>query len=207
MRSSDGDIALEGKPERIVLDDSLIGFGVRIRAGGARRYIFQYKQAGKSKRITLKAREAKPARQEAAKLAARVTLGSDPAAERNAQRAATEETFGKVLARYWSLPDRRRESSRVQVKRHLFVYLEPLHRMPVKMIDRRRVASEMSRITDNHGAYAANRARASLSRFFAWMVGEGLVDFNVVLGTNVHPEVARDRVLSDIEPPANLEWA
>jgi integrase len=37
---------------------------------------------------------------------------------------------------------------------------------------------------------------ASLSAFFAWCMGEGLVEANPVIGTNVAPEPARERVLS-----------
>ena len=34
---------LDGKSEAIFFDDDLPGFGVRIRVGGARTWVFQYK--------------------------------------------------------------------------------------------------------------------------------------------------------------------
>jgi len=45
----------------------------------------------------------------------------------------------------------------------------------------------------------ANRLRASLSKFFAWGIGEGLIDSNPVSGTNRNEEMTRDRVLSPQE--------
>jgi hypothetical protein len=39
--------------EVIVFDDDLPGFGVRIRAGGSKTYVFQYKLGAKQRRLTL----------------------------------------------------------------------------------------------------------------------------------------------------------
>ena len=41
--------------------------------------------------------------------------------------------------------------------------------------------------------------RASLFKLLNWSIGEGYIDENVVLATNKHEEVARDRVFSDSE--------
>ena len=46
------------------------------------------------------------------------------------------------------------------------------------------VATRLGRIAEDSGPYAANRARAALSAFFSWAIGEGLVDGNPVLGTH-----------------------
>ena len=43
----------KGKSEHIEWDDDLPGFGYRIRAGGARTWIYQYKIAKQNRRITL----------------------------------------------------------------------------------------------------------------------------------------------------------
>ena len=43
----------EGKTETIVFDEDLPGFGLRIRAGGTRSWIFQYKIGNQNRRITL----------------------------------------------------------------------------------------------------------------------------------------------------------
>ena len=49
------------------------------------------------------------------------------------------------------------------------------------------------------GPVEANRVRASLSAFFAWCIGEGLLDNNPATGTGRRPERSRDRVLTDAE--------
>jgi hypothetical protein len=41
------------KTEVIHFDDALLGFGIRVRAGGSRTYIANYKIGGKQRRITL----------------------------------------------------------------------------------------------------------------------------------------------------------
>jgi hypothetical protein len=73
-----------GRSEVIVYDDEIAGFGVRVREGG-RVFVFTYKVAGKTRRLTLgaAAKEAFPdIRKRALDLQAQVRLGNDPAAER-----------------------------------------------------------------------------------------------------------------------------
>lgn len=43
----------DGVADRIWFDDDLPGFGLRIRSGGKRTWIVQYKQGGKQRRMTL----------------------------------------------------------------------------------------------------------------------------------------------------------
>jgi hypothetical protein len=46
-------ILLEGKSEMIVFDESMPGFGVRVRAGGKRVWLVQFRIGNKQRRITL----------------------------------------------------------------------------------------------------------------------------------------------------------
>jgi integrase len=63
------------------------------------------------------------------------------------------------------------------------------------------VAARLDKIASEHGPVSADRARAALSTFFAWAIGEGLCETNPVVGTNKHfdGERSRDRVLTDRE--------
>ena len=62
------------------------------------------------------------------------------------------------------------------------------------------VAALLGRIAKDNGPFASNRARAALSAFFSWAIGEGLADATPVLGTNkATEEISRDRVLGDDE--------
>jgi integrase len=204
MRLTDSTVAAlkvpRGKSEIIAFDDSFPGFGVRIRNGGSRRFIYQYKLHGTNRRITFKEANVKRARAAAQILAAKVTLGADPALEKEAAHDAAADTFAKCLGGYLSRPQgRRRERTLQEMRRHLDRNLQPLHRLHIKAIDRRRVADELARLTVENGAVQSNRTRASLSAFLNWCIGEGYLDVNVATQTNKHEEIARNRVLSDAE--------
>jgi integrase len=70
----------------------------------------------------------------------------------------------------------------------------------VAAITRRDVAAQVARISKESGVTAAARARTVLSSMYAWAIGEGVVETNPVVGTNVPPEpTPRDRVLADVE--------
>jgi integrase len=204
MRLTDATVASltvpDGKTEIIAFDDGLAGFGVRIRQGGSKRFIYQYKLNGTNRRITFKEANVKRARAAAQILAAKVTLGSDPALEKESAHAAAGDTFGYCLTRYLARPQgRRRVRTLQEIRRHLERNLAPLHRLHIKKIDRRRVADELARLTVENGAVQSNRTRASLSAFLNWCIGEGYVDVNIAAQTNKHEEIARNRVLSDTE--------
>src|SRR6516165_10104403 len=75
--------------------------------------------------------------------------------------------------------------------------------MALSEITRGDVAAVLTEITKARGPIAANRARAVLSKFFRWAIGEGLCDANPVVGTNVRDENdPRERSLSDMEAAA-----
>jgi integrase len=204
MRLTDSTVAAlkvpRGKSEIIVFDDALAGFGVRLRSGGSKRFIYQYKLNSTNRRVTFKEANVKRARAAAQILAAKVTLGADPALEKEAAHDAAGDTFKRCLDRYLARPQgKRRERTLQEIRRHLERNSQPLHRLHIKEIGRRRVADELMRITAENGAVQSNRTRSSLSAFFNWCIGEGYVDVNVAAQTNKHEEVARNRVLSDAE--------
>jgi integrase len=204
MRLTDSTVAALKVPARkseiIAFDDSLPGFGVRVRRGGSKRFIYQYKLNGSNRRVTFKEANVKRARAAAQILAAKVTLGTDPALEKEAAHDAAGDTFKRCLDRYLGRPQgRRRERTLQEIRRHLERNLAPLHRLHIKKIDRRRVADELMRLTAENGAVQSNRTRSSLSAFLNWCIGEGYVDVNVAAQTNKHEEIARSRVLSEAE--------
>src|SRR5215472_4329364 len=85
-----------GKSEHIFFDDDLPGFGLRIRTGGSRNWIFQYKLGAKQRRVTLgsaKALNASKARDKAAEMYAQVRLGHDPAGQKIEARNKAVETL------------------------------------------------------------------------------------------------------------------
>ena len=61
------------------------------------------------------------------------------------------------------------------------------------------IAKSLAAIRTDRGPIAADRSRAHLSKFFAWMIAEGHADTNPVSGTNKTGSKARERVLQDSE--------
>src|SRR6516162_5712727 len=107
MRLTDKTLATltvpKGRSEAIVFDDDLPGFGLRLRAGGAARWIYQYDIGPRTRRMTLGSTAALPAaraRAAAAELHHRVRLGADPAEAKAESRARAAETLGALLDVY-----------------------------------------------------------------------------------------------------------
>ncbi|HEY8009173.1 MAG TPA: tyrosine-type recombinase/integrase [Methylocella sp.] len=201
----------EGKSELLVFDGTLPGFGVRLRAGGKRTWVVQYRLGHQQRRLSLGTVQpggAIEARKRAKDAIARVQLGQDPQAEKINARVpkARELTLNDVIERYLPHAERRLKASTYSgVVLHLRKHWSSLHAYELQNLERRHVAAELSRIAASSGPYGANRSRAALSSLFAWAIGEGLTDANPVVGTNkATDEIARDRVLSDNE--IGLVW-
>jgi integrase len=192
-----------GQAESIIFDDDLPGFGIRLRSGGSRTWLYQFKIGTKHRRITLgkypALRPAK-ARETAAKLHAEVKLGNDPAGIKAEKTARAGETFGSIVERYLlARLGTVRPSTHSENTRHLIKNLKRLHGLHIMQVDRRAIALELSRITEECGPIQANRTRASLCKFLDWCAREGLIDTNPATYTNVNPEKPRERVLADQE--------
>ncbi len=200
----------EGKREMLVFDDDLPGFGLRIRAGGSRTWVAQYRIGQKQRRVklgTVGMLDPDEARKRARELLSRVHLGADPQADKAEARAQASITLGGVaedyLARHAS--KRLKPRSLLEVERHLRRHWAPLADLPIRRIARADVAAQLARLARENGPVAANRARGALSALYSWAIGEGFVDATPVLGTNkATPEVSRDRVLNDAE--LKLVW-
>jgi integrase len=195
----------QGKSETIAFDEALPGFGLRIRAGGKRTWIAQYRLGSKQRRVTIGTVEtvdADEARSRARSALAKVHLGTDPQMEKAEARAQAAVTLRSVidgyLVRYAA--KRLKPGTFTDVERYLRRHWAPLLELPVRRVTRADVATRLAHIADESGGYAANRARVALSAFYAWAIAEGLSDANPVVGTRKPvEEVARDRVLSNEE--------
>src|SRR5262245_40008024 len=193
-----------GVADRIFFDDDIGGFGVRLRAGGSASYVVQYDLGGKSRRVTLgpvTLLDQGAARTKAKDLLAQVRLGGDPAADKRMRRRQAAETFGGLLRRYLIAHQQDwRPQSFKQVERRLFKLARPLHPLPLTSIDRRTISSLIANIAESNGPTAATNAYGTLSGYFSWLIGEGLLDQSPMLHANKpKPRPARDRVLTENE--------
>jgi len=191
----------KGQMDKTYFDDDLPGFGVRVRAGGSKTWIVQYKVGARHRRMPLGSvgtLDLSKARATAKDLLAAVRLGRDPFAEKIETRAKITETFGALLPRYLARQRARLKPRTLQeTERHLESHARSLHARAVHAIDRRAVAALLAEIAETSGPVAANRVRASLSTYCNWLLREGmLLDSNPVSYTNRQPEKGvRERVL------------
>jgi integrase len=211
VKLTDGNIASlappAGKDERFVWDKVLPGFGVRLRRGGqqgaiTRRWVAQYEtKVGQTRRVTLgdpATVRCTAARLKARELLAKVRLGDDP--QGDVRRARQVVTFSTLAEQYLvEVASKLRPTTQDGIRRHLRVHAKALHAKPVKAIERSDIATLLSAVERERGPIAANRARATLSTFFAWLITDHGLPANPVVGTRVRPEASRERVLSDAE--------
>lgn len=192
-----------GKLDHIEFDDDIPGFGVRLREGGSRNYIFQYKVGAKQRRIgigSLSAIAFGKARDAAENYYARVRLGHDPAGETAEKKSKAHKTFKTVADDFLEYQQQRlRPRTYLDVERHLLNYSKTLHELQVDKIQRADIAAVLASVQKQSGDVSRNRARASLSKFYSWAISEGRADGNPVIGTSRADEASRDRVLSPTE--------
>ena len=195
-----------GVKDKVFWDDTVPGFGVRVRAGGSHTFRVQYDIGGRTRGMTLGPvglLDLGKARTRAKEILAAVRLGRDPAYEKHEARERARETFGALLLeRYLPLKQAQlRPRSFVEVERHLGKYARPLHARPVASIDQRTIARLASDITIKAGPVAANAMLGSLSGYIGWLIGEGLYErANPVGAVNKAPQSkGRERLLLDVE--------
>ena len=176
----------EGKRDVIVFDDALPGFGVRKFATGKTSYFVKYKLGTQQRKITLG--RAVPGmladmRREAAKVLAQVKLGQDVAAKKKEAAVKGSATIGGLVERYIAERQLQLKPRTMEgIVLHLRSHWAPLHGRAVEKLSRKDVVAAMDQIADENGRTAADRAKTSLSGFFAWCLDRGYCDANPVLG-------------------------
>jgi integrase len=196
-----------GKNDAIFFDDGVPGFGLRIRDGGKRTWILQYR-LGKtaegrwlSHRMTLGTTTElteTAARAKALKALASVREGVDPKKKLNERHEQAAQTIGRIRDSYFELKAvDLAPRSLAEIKRHLCHHWAPFKNTPLADISRLDINERITEIAKENGLITANRARASLSAFFVWAMKQGLVAVNPVVATNkAVKEKSRERVLA-----------
>ena len=188
----------------IIFDPTMAGFGLRIRNRKHRTLIAQYKIGNQHRRInlgTVGKVDFEDARKQARKIFGQVADDKDPAEKKPKPHAYS---LGIAVTQYLEARrDALKGGTYTAQVRYLNEHWADLHDMPLSGITRADVATILTTIAKDRGPVAANRARAVLSKFFWWAIGEGLCDANPVVGTNVRDENdPRERSLSDMEAAA-----
>jgi integrase len=208
VKSADGLRLKPGQKERIAFDDDIPGFGLRIREGGSRTWIFQYRIGSKQRRMVLASANSAQlnladVRKTASKLQGRVALGQDPAKDKETARREVENTFAVFADQFL---EARKSSWRAgtyrEARRHLTQHAKPLHSFPIAAVSQYNIAKLLEDVAKKNGGVTANRVRTSLSSLLGWIIKKGirLPEGNVASYTEKPvDEKSRDRVLSDAE--------
>lgn len=201
----------------LAFDDALPGFGVRVTAGGARTFLFQYR-AGTAVRRMVLGRFGELTATTARKLAevarGRVAEGGDPVAERRdaqAVRLAGEAearrkkradalTVEALVARWAELGLQDRTAKhRIEVQRAVKVCFPRLLSRPADQV----LPAEAQRAVDALAVATpgmARRARDYIRAGYNWGLRRRLVSSNPFAGVVIEArERSRDRVLTDAE--------
>jgi integrase len=200
-----------GKNEEFCWDTELEGYGLRLRRrsdGSLRRsWVAQYRANGHTRRVDLGTTEKvtpAQAREAARKVLAKVALGHDPQAEKEAKRQQAARTVRSVIASYLDAKqsELRPTSHRIAKLYLTGSYFRPLHSLAVSAVTRTDVAACIRAIARDRSTATAAAARRALSGFFSWAIADGVMGdaANPVDGSHRPADpTPRDHVLSDVE--------
>lgn len=206
---ADGIVVPAGQRDVLVFDDghkdAVPGFGIRKFASGRASYIVKYSIGPRQRRQTLgvvSRGNLKSMRLIASEVKARARLGQDIISEeRAAQKRANPQTLGQIAPTYLAVKKQQmRLRSFAEVERHILQIWKPLHKRAVGAISRADVVEVINNLEHSRGKVAVDRARTSLSTFFAWMIDRGYCTANPTIDIKSRANKAsRSRVLTDAE--------
>jgi integrase len=193
----------EGAERTVFWDETLPGFGLMVTKAGHRSFVYQYRAANRSRRITFPITLGlEKARKEARKALGGVAAGGDPLQERRKAAAQAENTLRSVCEEYLRR-DGRRLRSRDQIDAVLKRLVYPkLGARQIESIRRSEIVRLLDKIDDERGPVMADRVLAHVRKIMNWHASR-TDDFRspIVRGMarTSAKEQARERVLDDNE--------
>ena len=190
-----------GQKDRIVFDDTVPGFGIRLRASGQRTWLYQYKLGGRTRRLPIGSASVirtGAARDIAVTSYTRIDAAATPHPTGTQQVQRSLNTFGwlseQFLASYKAL---RRTLD--EVHRHSKKSALPLHGTPIDTLSRRHIADLLGKIEASSGAVTRTGYAAAYRRCSRGECPKGSSRAIRQSVCSSRQETPRDRVLSDDE--------
>lgn len=193
-----------GERDRLVFDDVLPGFFIRVFASGAASYGVKYSVGRQQRRLALGAvvpGTLAEMRKKASDVLARARLGQDVVAAKKAAAGKLATRLGELVPKYLAArKEKLRPRTYLEVARHLERQWKPLHVHAVDAVTRAHIGAVLDELETHNGAVAADRAKASLSTFCAWCIDKSYLEVNPTTGIKARSSVkARDRFLTEEE--------
>ena len=205
---------LPANRDLVVFDDEVRGFGVRVKIGGAKTYVIQYRADGRSRRMSLGQHGAMTcveARKAAKTALGRVAAGEDPAVEREENRRAM--TVAALGDAYFAAAERgeargrrgtAKKASTLRIDKHRWErHIKPLlggrRAGSLTRTDVREflVAVEKRAREAGYRGGGERRLKGLLGGMLSWAMEHGIIKANPCLGVKTRPDgkrkVALDR--------------
>lgn len=212
INKSTVDAAHPGEKDKLLWDDRVRGFGLKVTPSGSKVYVYQYRLGGrgaKVRRYTIgRHGNITPdgARREAERLALMTSQGLDPQQMKVSKaRQSIDLAFKQYAGRFvQECLKVRWKSSYAGGEAHLRLYATPvLGNKPLPEIDRADIRAVLKPV--RHKVATASYLFSVLRRLFRWAVSEGDLESSPLDGMEPPPLPAkRERFLSD--PELALVW-
>jgi len=194
-------LQLPARGNRIIYDNQIRGFGVRITAAGAVAFLVNYRVHGRERRYTIGRYpevSAQMAREEALRLREAVRQGHDPLAERERLRGVPTMTdLAEEYLRRHAEPYKRPLSVRDDKRFLKAIILPRLGKLQVSALTRLDVENLHRQFSST--PVQANRVLALLSKMFNLAVKWGWARDNPARGVTRYQEQPRERWLQQEE--------
>jgi integrase len=193
-----------------VPDGKVTGLYLVLQASGAKSWALRYRAAGTPRKLTIgpyPAVDLASARRKAHEALGAIAQGIDPAAEKQASRAAAkaaaaiDDRLSDVAAKFVRQHVKRENGALWSAAVDRYLAREILPRLGSRRIGEIRRADVRSMLNDigERSPTTANRVLAVTRRLFNWAVEEEIVDVSPIGKLKATKEVSRDRVLDDDE--------
>ena len=214
------DASVHSARDQFIWDTDLPGFGVRVRPGGSKTFVAQYRagggRTGQTRRYTIGrygVMTVDEARHEARKVLLAVAQGQDPAGTRHAKRremtiADLIELYGKNGADH--LRERNRRMTLARLLHHVVPLIGAKRIGDVRIGDVEQMMRDVGsgvtakdvkighrkRIVVRGGLGAATRSVRDLSAVFTFAIRQSLMVFNPCVPVRKRPDQRRTRFLT-----------
>jgi integrase len=188
---------------QIYWDEEQRGFGLLVLPSGEKRYVIQYRVAGRSHRLTFKSGlTLMAARKEAKKKLGDVARGGDPLADRRRQEGAAANTLKAIGEEYFKREGGKLRSAKYRQAAFKRLVFPVLGAQQIGTIKRSEIVRLLDKIEDERGPSMAQLVLAFLSKLMNWHAGRDddfLTPIRRGMARTKPQEHARKRVLADDE--------